>query len=95
MNARAEADKVNDFGRDPIGEGREEQRYNKDLKTLLTDRRDDAASVEEIGENRQEEGRGRGKDEKNKGKGGDGGGGGKKRLPLEEITRYTMVKRIW
>ena len=25
MEAREEADKINDFGRDPIGEGREEQ----------------------------------------------------------------------
>ena len=81
MEARAEADKVNDFGRDPIGEGKEEQAYNKELKTILDDTRDDATPVPDIGERRP---------------GDDPGKGGKrKRLPLEEITRFTMVKRIW
>ncbi|EKM54325.1 uncharacterized protein PHACADRAFT_162698 [Phanerochaete carnosa HHB-10118-sp] len=89
MDGRAEADRVNDFGRDPIGEGREEQRYNRELKTLLADQRDDAVPVAEIGERKEGERKG-GKEGKE-----GGGGGGKKRLPLEEITRYTMVKRIW
>ena len=108
MEARAEADKVNDFGRDPIGEGKEEQvsvssfpprcpaflsvrsqlarsqRYNKELKTLLDNRRDDASPVAEIGEHKHANGGG-GRDD----------GGKKKRLPLEKITRFTMVKRIW
>lgn len=107
MGARERADRVNDFGRDPIGEGKEEQvrasasgalgaaygrgvcaqKYNRELKTLLDNRRDDAAEVAEIGESKPVADGG--------GKGGGGGGGGKKRLPLEDITRYTMVKRIW
>ena len=58
------------------------QQYNKELKTLLDSKRDDASPVAEIGEL--------------KAGGGDKDGGGKrKRLPLEEITRFTMVKRIW
>ena len=99
MEARAAADVINDFGRDPIGEGKEErvspftlcddsfsykphQKYNRDLKTLLDNRRDDAEPVAEIGERKP----------------GDTGldaNGKKKRLALEEITRFTMVKRIW
>ncbi|TBU29521.1 eukaryotic membrane protein family-domain-containing protein [Dichomitus squalens] len=81
MEAREEADRVNDFGRDPIGEGKEEQRYNKELKTLLDNKRDDASPVAEIGERKPGE--------------GDKDGGKRKKLPLEEITRFTMVKRIW
>ena len=102
MEAREEEDKVNDFGRDPIGEGKEEQvrgftahptqpllitsiqRYNKELKTLLDNRRDDANPVAEIGELAG-----------GKGDRGDKDGGKRKRLPLEDITRFTMVKRIW
>ncbi|EPS97232.1 hypothetical protein FOMPIDRAFT_1129043 [Fomitopsis schrenkii] len=81
MEAREAADGINDFGRNPIGEGKEEQTYNKELKTILDDTRDDATPVPDIGERRPE---------------GDLGKGGKrKRLPLEEITRFTMVKRIW
>ena len=60
------------------------QRYNKELKTLLDNRRDDASPVAEIGEHKPTNGGGGGDD-----------GGKKKRLPLEEITRFTMVKRIW
>ena len=108
MESRISADSVNDFGRDPIGEGKDErvripsfqrhplthsinvlrQKYNRDLKTLLDNKRDDAAPVAEIGERKPEQ----------NGKPSSGGGGGgdkKKRLELEEITRFTMVKRIW
>ena len=47
----------------------------------LDDTRDDATHMPDIGERRS---------------GDDPGKGGKrKRLPLEEITRFTMVKRIW
>jgi len=77
MEARAIADVVNDFGRNPIGEGKEEQVYNKELKTLLDNDRDDAPRTAEMGENKP------------------GQGGKKGRVPLEELTRYTMVKRIW
>lgn len=77
MESRAVADAVNDFGRDPIGEGKEEQVYNKELKTLLDNERDDASRTVEMGENKP------------------GQAGKKGRVPLEELTRYTMVKRIW
>ncbi|KAG6337091.1 hypothetical protein ID866_2002 [Astraeus odoratus] len=76
MGARAAADVVNDFGRDPIGEGAEEREYNKQLKKMVDDWRDDAARVGEMGE-------------------GQGGRGSRKRVTLEDLTRFTMVKRIW
>ncbi|KAG2150844.1 DUF747-domain-containing protein [Suillus clintonianus] len=83
MEARAAADTVNDFGRDPIGEGKEEREYNKQLKKMVDDWRDDAVRVGEMGEGLI------------RGGNGQGGGGDKKRVPLEELTRFTMVKRIW
>lgn len=83
MEARAVADTINDFGRDPIGEGKEEREYNKQLKKMVDDWRDDASRVGEMGEGRT------------RGNNGHGGGGDKKRVPLEELTRFTMVKRIW
>jgi hypothetical protein len=97
MEARQAADVVNDFGRDPIGEGKEEQvqlpssslllscdsniiqkLYNRQLKTLLENDRDDVPHTAEIGENKI-------------------GDIGKKkgRVKLQDLTRYTMVKRIW
>ena len=82
MEAREAADVVNDFGRDPIGEGREERAYNRELKTLLDNKRDDAALTAEIGERTPR-------------KEGGGGDSKKKRYKLEELTRFTMVKRIW
>ncbi|KAJ6586900.1 eukaryotic membrane protein family-domain-containing protein [Mycena vulgaris] len=77
MEAREAEDAINDFGRDPIGEGREEQIYNRELKTLLDNKRDDAPTVAEIGERRPD------------------GMKGKGRVKLEDLTRFTMVKRIW
>ncbi|KIJ67699.1 hypothetical protein HYDPIDRAFT_83470 [Hydnomerulius pinastri MD-312] len=88
MEARAAADAINDFGRDPIGEGREEREYNKQLKKMVDDWRDDAARVGEMGEGHASRaGKGGGE--------GGGGGGSKKRVALEDLTRFTMVKRIW
>ncbi|KAG6865852.1 hypothetical protein C0991_011184 [Blastosporella zonata] len=77
MEAREAADVVNNFGRDPIGEGKEEQVYNKKLKNLLDNEDDDAPRTAEIGENKP------------------GQQGKKGRVKLEDLTRYTMVKRIW
>ncbi|TFK54341.1 DUF747-domain-containing protein [Heliocybe sulcata] len=79
---REAEDAVNDWGRDPIGEDEEEKKYNRELKKFLDNKKDDASPTAEIGERRP------GKEE-------GGKGGGKKKLPLEEITRFTMVKRIW
>lgn len=76
METRQAADSVNDFGRDPIGEGKEERTYNKELKSFLINSQDDSTPSAEIGERKP--------------------GDNKKRRPeLEEITRWTMVKRIW
>ncbi|KAF8697768.1 Eukaryotic membrane protein family, partial [Rhizoctonia solani] len=67
MDTRAQEDEdVNKFGRNPIGEGKEEQGYNRELKTLLNRKADDA-----------------------------GGGAARKKVALEDLTRFTMVKRIW
>ncbi|KAF8514240.1 eukaryotic membrane protein family-domain-containing protein [Hysterangium stoloniferum] len=81
MDAREAEDAINDFGRDPIGEGKEEQIYNQELKAMLDRRQDDASHVSEMGENEKT------RHVKQEGKGG--------RLKLEELTRFTMVKRIW
>ena len=107
MEAREAEDVVNDYGRDPIGEGQEErvssistspltvlkcrvphvQKYNRELKDILDNKWDDTAQVSEIGELGSSE---RGvieptRDEDRK----------RKRPKLEELTRFTMVKRIW
>lgn len=79
---RAVADRVNDFGRDPIGEGVEEREYNKQLRKMVDNWRDDAVFVREMGEGQ----------ENSK---GEITGSGKRRVPLEDLTRFTMVKRIW
>ncbi|KAF5386234.1 hypothetical protein D9615_002677 [Tricholomella constricta] len=78
MEAREAIDVVNDFGRDPIGEGKEEQVYNKKLKSLLDNEEDDVPRTAEIGENKLGQQQGK-----------------KGRVKLEDLTRYTMVKRIW
>ncbi|KAJ4483449.1 eukaryotic membrane protein family-domain-containing protein [Lentinula aciculospora] len=83
MEAREAEDAVNDYGRDPVGEGKEERQYNRELKTLLDNQRDNVSPTAEIGENPP----------KISHNGGDKGRKG--RIPLEELTRYTMVKRIW
>lgn len=90
MEQRKADDKINDFGRDPIGEGGEERVYNRELKTYLDNQTDDATAVAEIGENQKSGSKG-----ENTGRGESGGGGNKKRPDLEDITRFTMVKRIW
>ena len=51
----------------------------------MDNRRDDSEPVAEIGELSKGA----------KEKATAGGGDKRKRLPLEDITRFTMVKRIW
>lgn len=53
------------------------QVYNRELKTLLDNERDDEPRTAEIGENKH------------------GQQGKKGRVKLEDLTRFTMVKRIW
>ncbi|KAK2467871.1 hypothetical protein APHAL10511_000166 [Amanita phalloides] len=83
MDARAAADTINDYGRDPIGEGKEEKKYNRELKGHLDNVQDDALRTAEIGENPP--GKPSVPIRKDK----------KERIKLEDLTRYTMVKRIW
>jgi hypothetical protein len=107
MEAREAADVVNDFGRDPIGEAPEErvsgistspgrildmpcarlQKYNRELKDILDNTRDNTAPVLEIGE--------RGSAETGVVESDRDEDGKRKRPKLEDITRFTMVKRIW
>ncbi|KIM19347.1 hypothetical protein M408DRAFT_334420 [Serendipita vermifera MAFF 305830] len=50
MERREAEDVVNDFGRDPIGESKDEKNYNRDLKTLLLQKKDDASRASDMGE---------------------------------------------
>ncbi|KAG8681043.1 hypothetical protein FRC08_015879 [Ceratobasidium sp. 394] len=86
MDARIQADEdVNKFGRNPIGEGKEEQVYNRELKTVLSHAADDVPPISELGQTGEDKANNR----------GGGGGGGRNKVALEELTRFTMVKRIW
>ncbi|XP_006457349.1 hypothetical protein AGABI2DRAFT_212709 [Agaricus bisporus var. bisporus H97] len=78
MDEREAMDIVNNFGRDPIGEGNDERKYNKNLKKYLDDDEDDAPRLPDMGEIRPGQ-------EMNK----------KERVKLEDLTRFTMVKRIY
>jgi len=62
------------------------QIYNRELKALLDNKLDDANLTSEMGERRA-----------HSGKAGGGGeiGGKRERVKLEDLTRFTMVKRIW
>jgi hypothetical protein len=62
------------------------QQYNRQLKALLVDRKDDVPFTAEIGENPPAQ---------RKGGVGDGDSTKKRRVNLEDLTRFTMVKRIW
>jgi len=83
MDARTAADAVNDYGRDPIGEGKEEKKYNRELKAHLDNTLDDALRTAEIGENLPGKPNVSGRKDR------------RERIKLEDLTRYTMVKRIW
>lgn len=65
------------------------QAYNKELKGLLSQARDDVPPTVEIGENPPNRTEPKAKGDK------AGGGGGRKKVALEDLTRFTMVKRIW
>jgi hypothetical protein len=62
---------------------------------------DDASPTSEMGERKVLEagcrvgGGGEYNDGAGRGTGTDGGGGKKERIKLEDLTRFTMVKRIW
>lgn len=80
MEKRIAEDSINDFGRDPIGESKQEQKYNKELKVLLDRSEYDAPALGGHGEQKEDAASSDGK---------------KKRPKLEDLTRFTMVKRIW
>jgi len=63
------------------------QKYNRELKDILDNARDNAAPVPEIGERDSSDMSIIGSDRDEDGK--------QKRPKLEELTRFTMVKRIW
>lgn len=65
----------------------DEQKYNRELKDILDNAHDNAASVSEIGE--------RVPTEKGAIDSSRGNSGKRDRPKLEELTRFTMVKRIW
>jgi hypothetical protein len=98
MEARQAADVVNDFGRDPIGEGKEEQvRFISSLLWLSCEFKNIYPklynrqlktlfeSVRDDVPHTAEIGENKPGDITKK----------KGRVKLEDLTRYTMVKRIW
>ncbi|WVR04077.1 hypothetical protein IAU60_001076 [Kwoniella sp. DSM 27419] len=111
MEAREAEDVVNDFGRAPVGESKEETDYNKQTRQYLSHRDDDLPAYSSpgvhltgsrggsadrpVGEAHAEtpkKGLRRADDtaideDKGKKKG--------KKWKLEEVERWTMVKRIW
>lgn len=90
MEGRRKKDEdINDYSRPAIGEGKDEIAYNKELKGLLTQARDDVPPTAEIGENLPQGKEPKAKSEK------AGASGGRKKVALEDLTRFTMVKRIW
>jgi len=91
MERRAQEDEeMNAYRRPPIGEGKQEQAYNLELQSMLTSARDDAPFVPEMGETVRGAKDGQGSRDRDSGVGGK-----KKTIRLEDLTRFTMVKRIW
>ncbi|KAG8901968.1 hypothetical protein FRB99_004986 [Tulasnella sp. 403] len=91
MEERMRGDEeINDYNRPPIGEGKQEMAYNKELKVVLSQPRDDVPPTAEIGENPSAS-----SSSAKQEKASSGGGGGRKKIKLEDLTRFTMVKRIW
>ncbi|ODN80829.1 hypothetical protein L202_02972 [Cryptococcus amylolentus CBS 6039] len=106
MDDREEEDKVNDFGRSAVGESKEETEYNRQTKEYLTQPADDLPDypsfatsnsskgsvplprAKQSNDHREKEGFA---EEKAK----SGGGKKGKKWRLEEVERWTMVKRIW
>ncbi|EJT97330.1 DUF747-domain-containing protein [Dacryopinax primogenitus] len=87
---RAKQDTVNNVDRTPIGESVEEQAYNKKTLAMLERSEDDQRVVPDmviIPEEQRLWGYSGGEKEKEKKK--------KKTYELEELSRWTMVKRIW
>lgn len=73
------------------------QAYNEELKVMLNEPLNDATIVPEMGESKPSATAQQGgvAGSGSKGSGGSGASGKRKAVPLEELTRFTMVKRIW
>lgn len=69
MKEREVQDSLNDYGRPPVGESRDERHRSLAIKQLLSNPSDNLTN---------------GKNSSTKG-----------RLKLEEVTRFTMTKKIW
>ncbi|WVQ73897.1 hypothetical protein IAR50_003478 [Cryptococcus sp. DSM 104548] len=106
MEEREEEDKVNDFGRSAVGESKEEAEYNRQTKEYLTQPADDLPDYPSFATSNSTKGsvplpRARPSDDhREKEKSGEekakaGGGKKGKKWRLEEVERWTMVKRIW
>lgn len=62
---------------------------------MLSHAADDVPPISEMGHTSGNEENGRGRNRTVQGGGGGAGGGARKKVALEELTRFTMVKRIW
>lgn len=95
MEEREASDAVNDFGRDPIGEGKDERvGFSFDLTMFDADVSFQAYNkkLKSLLDNEDDDAprtadMGENKPAQLQGKRG--------RVKLEDLTRYTMVKRIW
>lgn len=94
MEAREEEDKVNDFGRDPIGEGRDE-RVRLRYRPCVTD--SDQIQLQEYNRGLKTLLVNTNDDMTPVPDIGEkvSNDTSKRRPKLEELTRFTMVKRIW
>lgn len=95
MEAREAADAVNDFGRDPIGEGKEEQ-VRQATSASFSCALIDALQVynkklKSLLDNEDDDAPRTAEIGENR----PGQQGKRGRVKLEDLTRYTMVKRIW
>ena len=87
MAEREAEDAVNDFGRQPPGISKEEIEYNKQTTRYLSHPDDDLPNQPSASAHATPRANGVQLDLKDKGK--------KKSWKLEEVERWTMVKRIW
>ncbi|KAK1920829.1 eukaryotic membrane protein family-domain-containing protein [Papiliotrema laurentii] len=102
MEEREREDKVNDFGRAPVGESKEETAYNQQTKEYLGSTSDDldisGRRPLEKTDIRASYASSKPDDDKKTPPGTTGVGSGAKKgkkWKLEEVERWTMVKRIW
>ncbi|GHJ89924.1 hypothetical protein NliqN6_6326 [Naganishia liquefaciens] len=81
MTSREQADQVNSFGRNPIAENAQEDAYNQEVKTHLSNVKDDIPPYDPVMSGKS----GVATEKKSS----------KPKWALEEVERWTMVKRIF